>query len=79
MMRDAASGKMPVAEMPATCPEYPGVAALFTAPAPALTESATNVPALWTHARVVLADYTPPEATHVRAKAGRGPPQENPS
>jgi hypothetical protein len=77
MMRDAASGKMPMVETPLTCPEYPGMAALFTAPAPALTVAAVGLPVLREQARVALADYAAPEATTARAYAGRGPPPEN--
>jgi hypothetical protein len=74
MPGDAASGKMPMASAPMTCPEYPGVAALFAAPAPALTVAADGLPVLWKQARVALADYAAPEATPAHAHAGRGPP-----
>jgi hypothetical protein len=74
-MRDAASGKMPMAGAPMTCPEYPGAAALFAAPAAALTVAAAGVPVAREQARVALADYAAPEATPARVHAGRGPPQ----
>ena len=77
IMRDAASGKMPMASAPMTCPEYPGAAALFTAPAPALTIAAAGLPVPRQQARVALADYAAPEATPARVHAGRGPPQTN--
>jgi hypothetical protein len=77
MMRDAASGKMPMVEAPLTCPEYPGVAALFAAPAPALTVATSGLPVLREQTRVALADYAAPEATPARTHAGRGPPPEN--
>lgn len=74
MMRDAASGKMPIAEAPLICPEYPGLAALFTAPAPALTVAAVGLPVLREQARVAPAGYAAPGATPSRTHAGRGPP-----
>jgi hypothetical protein len=79
IMRDAASGKMPMASAPMTCPEYPGAAALFTAPAPALTIAAAGLPVPRQQARVALADYAAPEATPTRTHAGRGPPATTPS
>jgi hypothetical protein len=79
MMRDAASGKMPMVSVPMTCPEFPGTAALFTAPGPALTVAAAGLPVLRTQARVALADNAAPEATPARTHAGRGPPTTNPS
>jgi hypothetical protein len=79
MMRNAASGKMAMAEAPVTCPEYPGVAAWFAAPAPALTVSVAGLPMPRTRARVALADYAAPESTPARSYAGRGPPEANPS
>jgi hypothetical protein len=78
MMRNAASGKMPMASAPLTCPDYPGLAALFAVPAPALTVAAAELPALRERARVALADYAAPEATPACTHAGRGPPQTNP-
>lgn len=75
MMRDAASGRMPVAEAPMTCPEYPGAAALFAAPAAALTASVARLPVLREQARIALLDYAAPESTPTHAYAGRGPPQ----
>ena len=78
MMRDAASDKMPMAGAPATCQEYPGVAALFAAPAPALTVSVAGLPVPREQAHVALADYSTPEATPTRIHAGRGPPTTTP-
>jgi hypothetical protein len=77
MMRDAASGNLPMVEAPPTCPDYPGLSALFAAPAPALTVAAAGLPVLREQARVALADYAAPEATPARTHAGRGPPLEN--
>ena len=77
MMRDAASGKMPMVSAPMTCPEYPGLAALFAAPAPALTVAAAGLSVLREQARVALAHYAAPEETPARTHAGRGPPPEN--
>jgi hypothetical protein len=79
MMRDAASSKTPMFSVPATCPEFPGTAARFTAPGPALTVAATGLPILREQARVALADYAAPEATPARTHAGRGPPATTPS
>jgi hypothetical protein len=76
MLRDAASGKMPMASAPLTCPHYPGLAALFTAPAPALTVAAAGLPVLREQARIALADYAAPEAIPACIHAGRGPPTE---
>jgi hypothetical protein len=77
--RDAASGKMAMVETPLSCPEYPGLAALFTAPVPALTVAAAGLPVPRKQARVALVHYSAPEATPTRAHAGRGPPLTNPS
>jgi hypothetical protein len=74
MMRDAASGKMPMVDAPLTCPEYPGLAAFFAAPAPALTVAAASLPVVREQALVALADYAAPEAAPARTHAGRGPP-----
>jgi hypothetical protein len=79
MMRDAASSKTPMFSAPATCSEFPGTAALFTAPGPALTVAATGLPVLRTQALVALADYAAPEATPAHTHAGRGPPATTPS
>ncbi len=79
VMGDAVSGKTPIASTPLTCPEYPGLGALFTAPAPALTVTAAGRPAVRERARVALADCAAPEATPTRIHAGRGPPRANPS
>jgi hypothetical protein len=77
MMREAAPGKMPLVEAPLTCPEYPGAAAWFVAPAPALTVAAAGLPLMPEQARIALADYAAPEATPASIHAGRGPPATN--
>jgi hypothetical protein len=77
MTRDAASGKMPMASAPLTCPEFPGLAALFAAPAPALTVAAARLPILREQAQVALAHYAAPEAAPTHTHAGRGPPRDN--
>jgi hypothetical protein len=74
MLGDAASGKMPMASAPLTCPNYPGLAALFTAPAPALMVAAAGLPVLREQARIALADYAAPETIPACIHAGRGPP-----
>jgi hypothetical protein len=74
MLHDAASGKIPMASAPLTCADYPGLAALFTAPAPALTVAATGLPVLRKQARIALVDYTAPETIPACIHAGRGPP-----
>ena len=74
MMHDAASGKMPMASAPLTCPDYPGLSALFTAPAPALTVAGAGLPVLREQARIALADYAAPQTIPVGIHAGRGPP-----
>jgi len=77
MQRDAASGKMPLLSTPMTCPEYPGVQALFAAPVPALTAARAEAPVLREQARMALAEHAAPETTRTRAHAGRGPPPSN--
>jgi len=74
MMREAASGKMPMVSAPLACPQYPGPAALFAAPVPALVVAAAGLPGLRPQARVGLAENAASEATPSRAYAGRGPP-----
>ncbi len=74
MPRDAASGKRAMASAPLTCPNYPGLAAWFTAPAPALTVAAAGLPVLREQARIALADYAAPQTVLVGIHAGRGPP-----
>lgn len=74
MMRDAASGKVPMLSAPVTCPDFPGAAAVFAAPAPALTVSAAGVPVLREQTEVAIAEHASPEATPTRAHTGRGPP-----
>jgi hypothetical protein len=75
VMRDAASGKMPMAGAPMTCPQYPGLAALLSPPTPALTVSVIDHPTLLQQVRVVLAEQAAPTTTDASAHAGRGPPQ----
>jgi hypothetical protein len=77
MTRNAASGRMPMASAPLTCPDYPGLAALFAAPAPALTIAAPSLPSLREQAQVSLANYAAPEAAPTHILAGRGPPRTN--
>jgi hypothetical protein len=74
IVRNAASGKMPMASAPLSCPEFPGLSALFAEPAPALTIEAAGLPVLREQARIALASYAAPEATPMRIHAGRGPP-----
>ncbi|MGH9561717.1 MAG: hypothetical protein ACRD3S_09710, partial [Terracidiphilus sp.] len=74
MMRDMASGKMPVAEAPMTCPQYPGASVLFAAPGPALTVAAANLPTLHEQVRITLAETAAPKSTAARTRAARGPP-----
>jgi len=74
MMRDAL-GKMPMAGVPMTCPEYPGPAALFAPPAPALTVSVAGLTVLRTQAHLAPMSCAAPESTPPRTHAGRGPPQ----
>jgi hypothetical protein len=77
MTRNAASGEMPMASAPLTCPDYPGLAALFAAPAPALTVAAADAPAPREQARAALANYAAPGTAPTHILAGRGPPRAN--
>jgi hypothetical protein len=77
MTRNAASGKMPMASAPLTCRDYPGLSALFTAPAPALTVAAAGAAVPGERARAALANYAAPKAARTRILAGRGPPRTN--
>jgi hypothetical protein len=74
MLRDAASGKIPMASAPLTCPDYPGLAALFTAPPPALTVAEASLLVPREQALIALADYAAPETIPADIHAGRGPP-----
>jgi hypothetical protein len=74
VMRDAASGEMRTVSAPLTCPEYPGMAALLAAPAPALTVAAAGLPVPREQTRVAHARNATPEATPAPTHAGRGPP-----
>jgi hypothetical protein len=64
----------PTVSAPLTCPEYPGLPAMFVAPVAALTASAATLPGADVRAfKPVAADIVPtssPSLTH----AGRGPP-----
>jgi hypothetical protein len=75
MMRNAASSKMPMASAPLACRDYPGLSALFAAPAPALTVAAASLPVPREQARAALANYAAPKASPTPTHAGRGPPQ----
>jgi hypothetical protein len=74
IMHDEASGKVPMASAPLTCPNYPGLAALFTAPPPALTVAEASLLVPREQALIALADYAAPEMIPAGIHAGRGPP-----
>ena len=73
MMAQAASGK-PILTAPATCPSYPGGAALLPSVIPALAASPVSMPVLLalsnSPASGRAADYLSP----IRTRASRGPP-----
>ncbi len=77
MMRDAAPGKMPAMGAPMTCQQYPGLATLFAAPAPALTASAAGLHVAQKQSDIAAGDYATPASTPARIHAGRGPPAAN--
>jgi hypothetical protein len=59
---------------PLTCPNYPGLSAIFTAPAQALIAPAINLPASRTRAFAPVAVQTFSPSSPSRNHAGRGPP-----
>jgi hypothetical protein len=72
---EAESDKTTSVDVPSTCPQYPGLAAMFAAPAPALAASpaaagiAVATLLVWDGGREVILSAA--MGTH----AGRGPPQ----
>ncbi|MGC9224605.1 MAG: hypothetical protein ACP5E2_11800 [Terracidiphilus sp.] len=74
MMRNAVSGKAPAIGAPTTCPRYPGLAAMFASPAPALTASANGSQVAQEQSRIAAGDHATPAQTPTRIHAGRGPP-----
>lgn len=77
MMKEAATGKFPLAGTPTTCPQYPGLAALFPAPAPAIVACAATTPSPREQARIGRAASASSDFTPAHAHAGRGPPAKN--
>ena len=77
MMRDAAAGKMPLAEAPMTCPHYPGLGALLAPRTPALTASAAALPAAQKRTGIAAGRCAAPESAPALIHAGRGPPAAN--
>jgi hypothetical protein len=57
-----------------TCPNYPGLSAVFTAPAAALIAPAIILPSRRTRAFAPVAVQTIPPSSPSRNHAGRGPP-----
>jgi hypothetical protein len=78
MMRDAASGKATTIGAPVTCPLYPGLAAIFAAPAPAMTASAAGLQMAQKQSGIAAGDSSTPSSTPTRIHAGRGPPRSAP-
>ena len=77
MMRDAASGKMPAIGAPMACPRYPGLAAMFAVPAPALTTSAAGLHVAQRQSGIAARNCPTPAPTPACIHAGRGPPAVN--
>ena len=74
MERDTTSGKMPFAEAPSTCRQYPGAFVFFAAPGPALTVAAADLPKLHMQVHIAMAVSAAPDARPACTHAGRGPP-----
>jgi len=70
----ATQDRTPAFSAPATCPYYPGAAAIVTSPAPALAAKAAPAPALNAQAYVPAASPIRVFLSSVRTHTGRGPP-----
>jgi hypothetical protein len=73
-MRQAESGSAATISAPITCPSYPGLSAIFTAPDPALLASTVRMPATKAQAFASAAICIAPTSSPNRDHAGRGPP-----
>lgn len=73
-MRAAEPGSTPEVSAPLTCPNYPGLSAMFVPPAPALTASSASLPAIKSSESAPVAGDTIAFSSPSRTHAGRGPP-----
>ena len=69
------SGSAPVVSAPLTCPNFPGLSAMFATPAAALAASATSTPAAKSQAFLAAAIGSAASSGPGSAYAGRGPPK----
>jgi hypothetical protein len=73
-MTAAQRDSAPAFSAPATCPRYPGAAAMITSPIPALASAAAALPSLGTQAYKFATTRTTVLSSPSRTHAGRGPP-----
>ena len=76
MMAQAASGK-PIFTAPATCPLFPGSAALLPSVIPALAAAAVSLPVLLAQPHSPAAARAAARLSQIRTRTGRGPPDTN--
>jgi hypothetical protein len=70
----------PAVSDPLTCPNYPGPTIAMLMPAHAVTAAVVEAMATWMDvSRVTVPRYASVDSAPLRAHAGRGPPQTNPS
>jgi hypothetical protein len=67
----------PAFAVPLTCPQFPGAAAMFAPPAPALMALAAGAPVDEERARAFGGDTVAALLAPSRSHAGRGPPEAN--
>jgi hypothetical protein len=77
MKEKAESGSAPALAAPVACPDYPGSAAAFSTPRPALTVSVQGATALMAEAQTAPDTPAAPTWSPSEAQSERGPPSCN--
>jgi hypothetical protein len=77
LQSNAGTQSAPALAVPTTCPDYPGLAAMFTAPVSALAAQSARVPLAATGVRMAAGGCEAIFSATLGAYAGRGPPKAN--